>query len=470
MKRVVANYGRPHAKRPVETGGAEVQPKRACSPVATNPLVHHAQAGGTGFGSYVDKLVDAQASRAGAAGPSVTRQLKDHLKEQLEAEERRAAGVNVDTTVPAASVGADTDTEPKFCDNEMQTDACPLKSEPVLASAAVQVDTVPTVAIETQTDAPPEPQLDPVINCGTQTDPPPQSEMAEIGCQCDDEPAVPAAHSPPTDESVSMEQADEKENRADKEETQAGDPFAFAETEEEAAAPAPATAINGGTQQRTEEITRRKEELIAESAAIAERAALAEASEATAKLEKAQGQIVSLEFANDLLMQQVGEVKNQLKTVGDKELAARQALTKLQQDHEKEVARWQTMMDSTVQSVQGQMTQLIEGSTQKISVLQQQVQQKDAQLAQLWQKCADLEEAQAAAASADELQMDTDDAEMDADAIFAAVDSVEEEDEDEDEEEEEEEEEDEDQEQEELTEKESQGSEDFSLSELHMPR
>ncbi len=449
MKRVVANYGRPHAKRPVETTGGQAQPKRSRSPVpdpvhsslSTNPLVQRAQAGGAGFGSYVDtQLASAQSSRmgpTGAAGGSATRQLKEHLKEQLETEERRAAGANGSNNTPAETAAkVDTSLKPRLCDIDVQLDApaCPATSTAGWASTAVQVDTVSTIAIETQTEPSPELLLDPPISCGTQTDPPTEMMVENIGCQCDGEHTSSAVHPPSTDESTLEEELDAGE-------TAALDPFAFQETEEETAAPAPATEIDTqrADAQRAEEVAQRKEELLAESAANAERAALAEASEAVIKLEKAQGQIVNLEFANDLLVQQVGDVKNQLKNIGSKELAARHALTKLQQDHQQEVARWQKMMDSTVQSVQGQMQQLLEGTTQKISALQQQVQHKDAQIAHLLQQCAQWEAsaeqaaaAETAAASADGLGNE---AEMDADAIFAAVDSVEEEEEEEEEEE-----------------------------------
>lgn len=447
MKRVVANYGRPHAnKRPIETVGAGARPKRSRSPVAADaakdsssadPLVQHALAAGPGFGSYVDKLVGSQAAgMPSGADSNTTRQLKEHLKEQLEAEERRAAGTN---PIPAVVVGAATDSKadamPKFCDTEVQTIAysCPLIPTATSATVAVQVDPVWTVAIETQTDLSPEPQPDPAVNCATQTDSPPVLMCVDHGCQCDDIP-VNLTIKRPSD--APLEQAGADEASED-------DPFAFTETEENTASPTPEDdgSVQKAQARQAEDVARRKEELLAESAKSAEHAALVEATEAAAKAEKAQSQIVSLEFANDVLMQQVGETKDQLKRLGDKELAARQALAKLQQDHAKEVERWQTMMDSTVQSVQGQMSQLLQGTTQKIAALQQQVQHKDAQISQLRQQCADLEasatahrqaaEAAAAQTSADEL---SNDAEMDADAIFAAVDSVEEEEEEEEEE------------------------------------
>lgn len=419
MKRVKANYGRPHAKRPVDVGsGAETKSKRSCSPRAepvdssssTNPLVQHAHAGGHAFGRYVDNFVDAHGTTEGKGG-SATRQLKEQLKEQLEAEERRVTGANL---TPAGS--AHDDTAAKFCDCEMQTDVsvCPPTPAPVLASAAVQVGTRPTVAVETQTDVSPVPGLgdhQPAINCATQT----ESLLVEIGCQCG-----------------GVEQASADEGGKI-------EPVDTARETTEAGSPTPGAKRDGSTQQadpqQAEVIAQQTGKLSSEGAVGAMNAAMVEASRTAANLEKAHGQIVNLEFANDLLMQQVGEVKNQLKSMSSKELAARQALAKLQQDHEKEVARWQKLMDSTVQNVQGQMSQLLEGTTQKISVLQQQAQHKDAQIAQLREQCTDLEAsvyahkqaADAAAETASSAHEQEDDVEMDADAIFAAVDGVEEE-------------------------------------------
>jgi hypothetical protein len=524
MKRMVANYGRPHAnKRPAElASSAEAKQKRSCSPraagasAAHNPLVQRAQqAGGAGFGSYVDKLVGSQAAGgASAPGGSATRQLKEQLKEQLEAEERRS-------TSPATPAAATTDdapgacSEPSECDtgteSEMQSDECsaaqgvdseahantaaapcpapaPATPAAALAESAVQVDSVPMIAVEIQTDAMPEPQLDPAVDCTTQTEPLAEKQLVEVACQCEAEPEAPATTvaETPADESTPMEESDSDETPA-ADAAAATDPFAFPQDHEEVEASAAsssssvtaAAAPDGSTEQaqaqmqaqaqavaeakRLAEMARRKKELLAESAANAERAAAAEATEAAAKLEKARGQVINLEFANDLLMQQVGELKNQLRSMGGKEQAARFALTKMQQDHTKEVARWQTMMDSTVQSVQGQMAQLLQGTTQKMSALQQQVQDKDAQLAQfaqLQQHCAQLEavaaardrqSAAAAAAAADSHRAHDDDEdededededdeigqeEADADALFAAVDSVEEDDDDDDDEEE----------------------------------
>ena len=115
---------------------------------------------------------------------------------------------------------------------------------------------------------------------------------------------------------------------------------------------------------------------------MAEATALA-AREAASGQAQLRAQITSLEFANDLLQQQLGEARNNCKALATKEQMARVALTNQQQGHAKEVKRWQEMMDSTVGTVQGQMQQVLEGTAAKIKSLQDAVAEKDAELAQL---------------------------------------------------------------------------------------
>jgi len=149
----------------------------------------------------------------------------------------------------------------------------------------------------------------------------------------------------------------------------ANDPFAFGD--DSAAGASAADDADAAAA-----VARRKEQLLAEATALAAR----EAASGQAQL---RAQITSLEFANDLLLQQLGEARNNCKALATKEQMARVALTNQQQGHAKEVKRWQEMMDSTVGTVQGQMQQVLEGTAAKIKSLQDAVAEKDAELAQL---------------------------------------------------------------------------------------
>ena len=367
MNRLAANYGRPHAaamKRPAEAKTVDTEankrPRAAAAAAASagsnaaagvaNPLLveRAALAGGAGFGSYVNKMMG-----QGVADALATRQLKEQLKEQLEAEARRA-------DAPAAA-GADAMSEDEGHGDEARAEAAaggaPAAAAAVTAAAAtsliktfaesaVQVEPTPTAAIavqadapptptaavEMQTDATPEPELPAPAECAdsvAQTEQP--ATQLEIGCQCDPAPEPEAG----TEAAAAAPEEDDMATGDDIAEPQpatASDPFVFP-ADDDAAASSSGTV--DAEAQKQEEMARRKAELLAESTA----AAAEEASEAVLKLEKATGQIVNLEFANDLLMQQVGEAKNQLRAVATKEQAARVALGNMKEGHAKEVAR-----------------------------------------------------------------------------------------------------------------------------------
>jgi hypothetical protein len=94
------------------------------------------------------------------------------------------------------------------------------------------------------------------------------------------------------------------------------------------------------------------------------------ASSTAEEVERLSKQVVSLEFANDVLMQQLGEARSKL---AKHAASSKRAMEGAASAHAQEVGRWKGMMDSTVSSVQAQMKQLLEGSGAKIKSLQQQL-------------------------------------------------------------------------------------------------
>eukprot|EP01048_Picozoa_sp_COSAG05_P012074 COSAG05_NODE_1184_length_5590_cov_57.730468_5_plen_709_part_00 len=100
----------------------------------------------------------------------------------------------------------------------------------------------------------------------------------------------------------------------------------------------------------------------AEAAAAAAAVAAAEAVS-----NELRGQVTNLEFANEILTQQVAEAKRSLARHDSHSSKQLQQATAA---HAQEVAKWKSMMDSTVSTVQAQMKQVMEGSQKKIARLE----------------------------------------------------------------------------------------------------
>ena len=300
----------------------------------------------------VEEEAEEQVEEAPGAAP--IQELKVRLKEQLELEGQEQLAD--ESCSHMAEDGGEEQEEEQDEQDEQEEEAAAAAEEevPEAAPAAELPAAVATVELVMQTEPPP-----PGVDMAAQTAP---AERADAGCQCDIQPAAAQA------EAKEAAQADMDCDEAKKGDD-ANDPFAFGDD-------SAAGASAADDADATAAVARRKEQLLAEATALAAR----EAASGQAQL---RAQITSLEFANDLLLQQLGEARNNCKALATKEQMARVALTNQQQGHAKEVKRWQEMMDSTVGTVQGQMQQVLEGTAAKIKSLQDAVAEKDAELAQL---------------------------------------------------------------------------------------
>ena len=290
-----------------------------------------------------------------APGAAPIQELKVRLKEQLELEGQEQQLADESCSHMAEDGGEEQEEEQDEQEEQEEAAAAPEEEVPEAAPAAELPAAVTTVELVMQTEPPP-----PGVHMAAQTAP---AEWADAGCQCDIQPAAAQAGA------KGAAQADMDCDEAKKGDD-ANDPFAFGDDSGAAGAGAADDADAAAA------VARRKEQLLAEATALAAR----EAASGQAQL---RAQITSLEFANDLLLQQLGEARNNCKALATKEQMARVALTNQQQGHAKEVKRWQEMMDSTVGTVQGQMQQVLEGTAAKIKSLQDAVAEKDAELAQL---------------------------------------------------------------------------------------
>ena len=372
MQRVTPNYGRPHGSVPPAAGAkkrsatadltsntkvrAAEPAARSCpqadrSPMrAQRPKSPHSEGCVRSSEPEVEEEAEEQVEEAPGAAP--IQELKVRLKEQLELEgqEQLADESCSHMAEDGGEEQEDEQEEEQDEQDEQEEEAAAAAEEevPEAAPAAELPAAVTTVELVMQTEPPP-----PGVDMAAQTAP---AERADAGCQCDIQPAAAQAE-------ADMD-CDEAKKGDD-----ANDPFAFGD--DSAAGASAADDADAAAA-----VARRKEQLLAEATALAAR----EAASGQAQL---RAQITSLEFANDLLLQQLGEARNNCKALATKEQMARVALTNQQQGHAKEVKRWQEMMDSTVGTVQGQMQQVLEGTAAKIKSLQDAVAEKDAELAQL---------------------------------------------------------------------------------------
>ena len=89
---------------------------------------------------------------------------------------------------------------------------------------------------------------------------------------------------------------------------------------------------------------------------------------------------ISLEYANDILLQQIAEVKGKLakqfQESGTKQAAVAEQNTR-------EVEKWKQLMDSSVSDVQKKMQQVMEGSVQKIQQVQAELEASQAEVDKL---------------------------------------------------------------------------------------